>query len=163
MSDAVLPPRVRVQHADFDLAEEQRAVLAGQPQAGAVVSFVGTVRGVSQGQPLAAMTLEHYPGMTEAAIEAMVLEALRRFDILASRVVHRVGRLQPGEQIVGAWVAAAHRGPAFQACEFLMDYLKTRAPFWKKEHRADGDHWVEARPEDEAAAARWDETLPEFP
>lgn len=153
---APLPPRVRVQRADFDVAAEQTAVLEGSPQAGAVVSFVGTVRGASAGQPLVSMTLEHYPGMTEASIEAMVARALARFDILAARVVHRVGCLRPGEQIVGVWVAAAHRGPAFQACEFLIDYLKTRAPFWKKERRADGEHWVEARDADEAAAARWE-------
>jgi molybdopterin synthase catalytic subunit len=147
---------VRVQDGDFDLAAEQQAVLAGQPMAGAVVSFVGLVRGAAAGQTLAGLTLEHYPGMTEAAIEDMVRQALERFDVLAARVVHRVGRLPPGAQIVGVWVAATHRGPAFQAGEFLMDYLKTRAPFWKKEHRSDGgDHWVEARPEDEAAAARW--------
>jgi molybdopterin synthase catalytic subunit len=149
-------PMVRIQPEDFDLSTEQRELQAEAGEgAGAVVSFVGTVRGVSDGQPLTGMTLEHYPGMTEAAIEAMVADARVRFDLQAARVVHRVGRLPPGAQIVAVLVAAGHRGAAFQACEFLMDFLKTRAPFWKKEHRADGDHWVEARAADEAALNRW--------
>jgi molybdopterin synthase catalytic subunit len=153
-----LEPRrchVRVQLEDFDLAQEQADLLAGVSEAGAVVSFVGTVRGFSAGQLLHSMSLEHYPGMTESAIEAVAVQALARFAVLRVRVVHRVGCLHPGAQIVGVWVAAQHRGQAFQACEFVMDYLKTRAPFWKKEHRLDGDHWVQPRPEDEQAAARW--------
>ncbi|MES2887365.1 MAG: molybdenum cofactor biosynthesis protein MoaE [Pseudomonadota bacterium] len=154
---------VRIQVNDFDLAQEQRALLGtpqGQAEAGAVVSFVGTVRGASSGQPLTGMTLEHYPGMTEASIEAMVADAHACFEILAVRVVHRVGHLPPGAQIVAVLVTARHRGDAFAACEFLMDYLKTQAPFWKKEHRADGDHWVEPRSQDEDAMARWASVSP---
>lgn len=149
---------VRIQTDDFDLAEEQRMLLSsphGATEAGAVVSFVGAVRGTSAGHTLTSMTLEHYPGMTEASIEAMVTQAQACFEILAARVVHRVGQLPPGAQIVAVLVAARHRGAAFGACEFLMDYLKTRAPFWKKEHRVDGNHWVEPCPQDEEALARW--------
>ena len=148
-------PTVRIQADDFDLLAEQRELLAQHPATGAVVSFVGLVRGVSQGQALSAMTIEHYPRMTEAVIQAMINETMERFDIHAARVVHRVGCLKAGENIVLVLIAAPHRGPAFEACEFLMDHLKTQAPFWKKEHRADGDHWVEARLEDDQALARW--------
>jgi molybdopterin synthase catalytic subunit len=122
---------------------------------GAVVAFVGTVRESSHGANVSAMELEHYPGMTESAIEAMVDEAMRRFDIRAARVIHRVGLLQARDQIVLVAVTSAHRGQAFQACEFLMDYLKTQAPFWKKEHTPDGAHWVDARVADDAALGRW--------
>jgi molybdopterin synthase catalytic subunit len=120
-----------------------------------VVSFVGTVRDRSDGQAVAAMELEHYPGMTENAIEAMIDEAHRRFDLRAARVVHRVGPLQAEAQIVLVVVSSAHRGQAFQGCEFLMDYLKTQAPFWKKEHTPAGAHWVDARVADDAALQRW--------
>ena len=144
--------RVSIQSADFDLRAEVRALHETDHGVGAVASFVGTVRdsaGVSQ------MELEHYPGMTEKAIESMIDEATRRFDIRAARVIHRVGRLLPGEQIVLVAVASAHRGSAFQACEFLMDYLKTQAPFWKKETTPQGARWVDARVADDAALARW--------
>jgi molybdopterin synthase catalytic subunit len=120
-----------------------------------VATFIGTVRDHSDGAHVTAMELEHYPGMTEQAIEAMVSEARRRFDIRGARVIHRVGALLPGDQIVLVAVTSAHRHEAFQACEFLMDYLKTQAPFWKKETTPDGAHWVDARQADDAALARW--------
>lgn len=148
-------PRVSIQTADFDLAAEVAALRAGDGGVGAVVSFVGTVRDRSGGAGVAQMELEHYPGMTEAAIEAMIDEAHRRFDLRGARVVHRVGLLQPQDQIVLVAVTSAHRGQAFQGCEFLMDYLKTQAPFWKKEFTPGGAHWVDARDSDDAALARW--------
>jgi molybdopterin synthase catalytic subunit len=152
-------PRVRVQHEDFDLAREVAALRAGDARIGAVASFVGTVRDRSAGDGVTdttRMELEHYPGMTEAAIEAMIDAAHARFSLLGVRVVHRIGSLAPGEQIVLVVVTSAHRGDAFAACEFLMDYLKTQAPFWKKEHRPDGSaQWVDARVADDAALARW--------
>ena len=147
--------RVSVRQADFDLSAEVAALRRGDAGIGAVVAFVGTVREHSDGRAVAAMELEHYPGMTEAAIEAMIDAAGERFDIRAARVVHRVGLLQPGDQIVLVVVGSAHRGQAFQACEFLMDYLKTQAPFWKKESTADGARWVDARISDDAALERW--------
>jgi molybdopterin synthase catalytic subunit len=147
--------RVSIQTADFDLSTEVAALRADDFGVGAVASFVGTVRDRSDGQGVAAMELEHYPGMTERAIEGMIDEALRRFDIRGARVVHRVGPLLPGDQIVLVVVASAHRGQAFQACEFLMDYLKTQAPFWKKEQTPEGSRWVDARVSDDAALARW--------
>jgi molybdopterin synthase catalytic subunit len=146
---------VTVQQADFDLAAEVAALRDGDSQVGAVASFVGTVRDRSDGAHVTAMELEHYPGMTEQAIEAMVSEARRRFDIRGARVIHRVGPLRPGDQIVLVAVTSAHRHEAFQACEFLMDYLKTQAPFWKKETTPDGARWVDARQADDAALARW--------
>ena len=148
-------PRVSIQTADFDLAAEVRALHASDPGVGAVTSFIGTVRDRNDGADVSQMELEHYPGMTESAIEAMIDQALHRFDIRAARVVHRVGLLRPGEQIVLVAVASAHRGMAFQACEFLIDYLKTQAPFWKKETTAAGARWVDARVADDAALARW--------
>ena len=148
-------PRVSIQTADFDLGAEVSALRAADPGVGAVVSFVGTVRDRNDGLGVSAMELEHYPGMTEKAIEAMIDEALRRFDIRAARVIHRVGPLAPLDQIVLVVVTSAHRGSAFQACEFLMDYLKTQAPFWKKEHTPQGARWVDARVSDDAALARW--------
>ncbi|MFM2405545.1 MAG: hypothetical protein RL223_3425 [Pseudomonadota bacterium] len=151
--------RVRIQQADFDLGAEVAALRAGDPAVGAVCSFVGTVRdrhAPSDPGAVQAMALEHYPGMTERAIEAMIDEALRRFDIRAARVIHRVGDLLPGDQIVLVVVSSAHRGESFRACEFLMDWLKTEAPFWKKETAADGSaQWVDARVSDDAALARW--------
>ncbi|MDP1900463.1 MAG: molybdenum cofactor biosynthesis protein MoaE [Rubrivivax sp.] len=147
--------RVSIQSADFDLGAEVAALRAGDAGVGAVASFVGTVRDRSDGAGISQMELEHYPGMTERAIEAMIDEALRRFDIRAARVVHRVGVLQPLDQIVLVAVSSAHRGQAFQACEFLMDYLKTQAPFWKKETTPEGARWVDARVADDAALARW--------
>jgi len=148
-------PRVCIQTEDFDLGTETAALHLEDGGVGAVVAFVGTVREHSSGQVVSRMELEHYPGMTEAAIEAMVDEALARFDIRAAKVIHRVGLLQAREQIVLVLVTSAHRGQAFQACEFLMDYLKTQAPFWKKEHTPDGARWVDARVADDEALARW--------
>lgn len=148
-------PRVSIQTGDFDLSDEVAALRAGDAGVGAVAAFVGTVRDRNDGSGVAGMELEHYPGMTEKAIEAMIDEAARRFDIRAARVIHRVGALRPTDQIVLVAVASAHRGQAFQACEFLMDYLKTQAPFWKKEHTPEGSRWVDARVADDAALARW--------
>jgi molybdopterin synthase catalytic subunit len=154
-----MPSRVSIQTADFDLSEEITALRAMDARVGAVCSFVGTVRdrnaGPTNAPTISAMELEHYPGMTESAIEAMINQAMQRFDIFAARVVHRVGLLQPLDQIVMVAVTSAHRGQSFQACEFLMDYLKTQAPFWKKETTAAGAHWVDARVSDDAALARW--------
>ncbi len=147
--------RVRIRSADFDLSAEVAALRAGDGGVGAVVAFVGTVRDRNDGQDVSRMELEHYPGMTEAAIEAMIDAAHQRFDISAVRVVHRVGPLEPTDQIVLVAVSSAHRGQAFQACEFLMDYLKTQAPFWKKESTRDGARWVDARSSDDAALERW--------
>ena len=149
--------RVRIQTEDFDLSAEVAALRADDPGVGAVASFVGTVRDRNGGGPgeVSAMELEHYPGMTERSIEGMIDDAMRRFDIRGARVVHRVGPLLPRDQIVLVVVTSAHRGQAFQACEFLMDYLKTQAPFWKKESTADGARWVDARVTDDAALARW--------
>ncbi|MDR0274547.1 MAG: molybdenum cofactor biosynthesis protein MoaE [Burkholderiaceae bacterium] len=148
-------PRVTIQTGDFDLSAEVAALRAGDAGVGAVCAFVGTVRDFSGGQAVGEMELEHYPGMTEKAIEAMIDEARRRFDIYAARVIHRVGLLPPPAQIVLVAVSAAHRGESFQACEFLIDYLKTQAPFWKKEQTPDGPRWVDARAADDAALARW--------
>ena len=151
-----MTPRVTIQTDDFDVGVEVAALRRGDLAVGAVASFVGTVRDRNgPDTSVSAMELEHYPGMTERAIEAMIDEALRRFDIRAARVVHRVGALAPGDQIVLVVVTSAHRGQAVQACEFLMDYLKTQAPFWKKETTADGARWVDARVDDDAALARW--------
>jgi molybdopterin synthase catalytic subunit len=147
--------RVCIQTGDFDLSAEAAALRVGDGGVGAVVAFVGTVREHSSGAAVSAMELEHYPGMTEAAIEAMVDEAFTRFDIRGAKVIHRVGTLQARDQIVLVAVASAHRGQAFQACEFLMDYLKTQAPFWKKEHAPAGAQWVDARVADDEALARW--------
>ena len=147
--------RVSIQEQDFDLQQEVAALRAGDARVGAVCSFIGTVRDRNDGSPVASMELEHYPGMTEKAIEAMIDEAHRRFDILGARVVHRVGLLLPQDQIMMVAVISAHRGESFQACEFLMDYLKTQAPFWKKEQTPEGPRWVDARVDDDAARARW--------
>jgi molybdopterin synthase catalytic subunit len=148
-------PRVSVQTADFDLSTEVARLRADDPAVGAVASFVGTVRDRNDGLGVSSMELEHYPGMTERAIEAMIDEAMRRFDIRRARVIHRIGLLRPLDQIVLVAVTSAHRGEAFQACEFLMDYLKTQAPFWKKEQTPQGARWVDARSADDAALARW--------
>jgi len=147
--------RVSIQTHDFDLGAETLALRQQDGGVGAVVSFVGTVREASEGEQVSLMELEHYPGMTEAAIEAMIDQAFQRFDIRGARVIHRVGPLAARAQIVLVLVSSAHRGEAFQACEFLMDYLKTQAPFWKKEHTPAGAHWVDARVADDAALARW--------
>ncbi len=152
--------RVLIQTEDFDLSTEVARLRAGQPGVGAVCSFIGTVRDrnsvpATASADVISMELEHYPGMTEKAIEAMIDEAFQRFDILGARVIHRVGLLQPLDQIVLVVVSSAHRGQSFQACEFLMDYLKTQAPFWKKEQTPAGARWVDARVSDDAALARW--------
>jgi molybdopterin synthase catalytic subunit len=146
---------VRVQQADFDLGAEIAALRAGNPKIGAIASFIGLVRDTNDGDSVATMTLEHYPGMTEKALEAIVVDARARWDILDVLVVHRVGELRPTDQIVMVVVSSSHRGDAFAACEFVMDYLKTEAPFWKKEQTGQGARWVEARASDDDAAARW--------
>jgi len=153
-------PRVSIQTEDFDASHEILQLRAHDKRVGAVCSFIGTVRDGrggtdGNGLPVLSMELEHYPGMTEKAIEAMVDEAHQRFNILGARVIHRVGLLQPLDQIVFVAVTSAHRGESYQACEFLMDYLKTQAPFWKKEQTPQGAHWVDARVSDDAALARW--------
>ncbi|MEI8169729.1 MAG: molybdenum cofactor biosynthesis protein MoaE [Rhodoferax sp.] len=150
-------PRVVIQSGDFDLSTEIARLRAGDAGVGAVCSFVGTVRDRTAGTPgsISSMELEHYPGMTEKSIEAMIDQAHQRFDILGARVIHRVGLLQPLDQIVLVAVTSAHRGESFQACEFLMDYLKTQAPFWKKEQTPEGARWVDARVTDDAALAKW--------
>ena len=156
---------VSVQEADFDVGAEVTALSAGRDDVGAVATFVGLVRadkvnaekvgGGDTANAVQAMTLEHYPGMTETALQAIVTAAQGRWDIFGARVIHRVGRLLPGDRIVFVAVASAHRGEAFAACEFIMDYLKTKAPFWKKEDTAAGGRWVDARESDDDAAARW--------
>lgn len=151
---------VSVQEADFDPGEEAAQLSAGRDDVGALATFTGLVRADkqngAQGSGVQAMTLEHYPGMTEKALEAIVAEAQTRWPaVLGVRVIHRVGRLAPGDRIVFVGVAGAHRGEAFAACEFIMDYLKTRAPFWKKEDTEEGGRWVDARDSDDEAAGRW--------
>jgi molybdopterin synthase catalytic subunit len=146
---------VRVQREDFDVGAEVRNLTAGRTDIGAIVTFTGVVREENDGRPLRAMTLEHYPGMTEKAIEEIVGQAKGRWSLYDALVIHRVGRLRPTDQIVLVVVTSAHRGDAFAACEFIMDYLKTRAPFWKKEQAGGGARWVEARATDDIAAERW--------
>jgi molybdopterin synthase catalytic subunit len=146
---------VRIQTGPFDAQAEADALRGGDLEVGAVVTFVGTVRDVNDGDAVATLELEHYPGMTEKALEAIVDEARARFDVRGVLVIHRVGVLAPAEPIVLVAVTSAHRGEAFEACRFVMDYLKTRAPFWKKERTPAGDRWVEARDSDEDAASRW--------
>ena len=146
---------VSVQEADFDVGAEIEALTAGDARAGAVASFVGLVRDVNEGSGISEMTLEHYPGMTEKALQEIVSEAKSRWDIYAVRVIHRVGRLLPTDRIVFVAVSSAHRGEAFAACEFIMDYLKTSAPFWKREVTPEGARWVDAREGDDDAASRW--------
>lgn len=150
---------VSVQEADFDVGVETQALSAGRLDVGAVATFVGLVRAdklSGEGSEVSAMTLEHYPGMTEKSLEAIVTEAEARWRLQGVRVIHRFGRLVPGDRIVFVGVASAHRGDAFAACEFVMDYLKTRAPFWKKEDTPEGGRWVDARDADDSAAARWE-------
>jgi molybdopterin synthase catalytic subunit len=147
---------IRIQREDFDLGEEVRSLTAGRTDLGAIVTFTGTVRDSAKGNAIRAMTLEHYPGMTERELAAVEAEANARWPLAASLIVHRHGRLLPGDNIVLVITASAHRQAAFEAAQFLMDWLKTRAPFWKSEEGADGAaHWVDARAEDDAAAARW--------
>jgi len=147
--------KILVDEKDFDAGAEIAALRAGNPQIGAVASFVGLVRDTNAGSDVAGMTLEHYPAMTQRALEAIVAEACQRWALLDVTVIHRVGELRPSDQIVLVAVASSHRADAFAACEFIMDYLKTRAPFWKKEQTPEGARWVEQRATDEQAAVRW--------
>ena len=146
---------IRVQTDDFDLGAEAAALRRGNPRIGAVASFVGVCRDLNEGDAVSEMVLEHYPGMTEKALARIADEARCRWDLIDILMIHRVGRILPTEQIVLVIVTSSHRGEAFAACEFLMDYLKTRAPFWKKEQTGEGARWVEARAADDAAADRW--------
>ena len=147
---------VRVQAEDFDLAAELTKLRLAKPGIGALVSFVGQVREVNDGDAINALTLEHYPEMTQKALEAIEAEAKTRWDVIDALIIHRVGTLQPLDQIVLVVVTSAHRGEAFKACEFMMDYLKTSAPFWKKETTSQGERWLEAKMTDDAAKARWE-------
>jgi molybdopterin synthase catalytic subunit len=146
---------VRVQIEDFDVSHEIAALRAGNPRIGAIASFIGVVRDMNEGDSVAGMTLEHYPGMTEKSVEDIISQARGRWDVMDALVIHRIGTLKPLDQIVLVVVCSAHRGDAFAACEFIMDYLKTRAPFWKKEQTNSGARWVDARATDDAAAQRW--------
>jgi molybdopterin synthase catalytic subunit len=146
---------IRIQEADFDIAQEIAALTSGRSDVGAVVTFSGICRGSENGEPIAALTLEHYPGMAEAEIKRHTDEAISRWPLTGLTVVHRVGRIRPGENIVLVLTASQHRQAAFAAAEFLMDYLKANAPFWKREESAKGTSWIEARDHDDAAAARW--------
>ena len=146
---------IRIQQADFDVAQEIAALSNGRTDVGAVVSFSGICRGSENGEPIAALTLEHYPGMAEAEIGRHVDEALSRWPLQGLTIIHRFGRIAPGENIVLVVTASSHRQAAFEAAEFLMDYLKTNAPFWKREESEKGTSWIEARDHDDDAAARW--------
>ena len=146
---------VRIQTEDFDVGAEVNAMRLSNPNIGAVVSFVGQVRDLNDGDNVASMTLEHYPGMTEKSLESIVEQAKNRWAIEDALVVHRVGELKPLDQIVLVLVASAHRKDAFAACEFMMDYLKTEAPFWKKEQTPSGERWLEAKDSDDQAKSRW--------
>jgi len=146
---------VLVQSADFSVADEYQALLADAPQVGAVVTFAGLVRDMNLGDGVTGLFLEHYPGMTEKSLQAVIDEACQRWQVISARVIHRVGYLQPGDQIVFVGVNSAHREVAFAACEFMMDALKTRAPFWKKEVTEDGERWLDARKSDQQRAERW--------
>ena len=147
---------IRVQTEDFDLGAEVRALTGGRTDLGAIVTFTGTVRDTAKGKPISSMTLEHYPGMTERELSRIADEATARWHLSAVIIIHRVGVLRPQDQIVLVVTASAHRQAAFDGCAFVMDYLKTQAPFWKKETRASGEYWIEARSSDDEAAARWD-------
>ena len=146
---------IRIQENDFDISAEIVALRKGDSRVGAVVSFLGTVRDMNDGSQVMGMTLEHYPGMTEKALQEILDQAKTRWDIYQTLVIHRIGPLLPEDQIVLVVVTSAHRGEAFAACEFIMDYLKTAAPFWKKEDTPEGTRWVDARVTDDAAMARW--------
>ncbi|MCP3670228.1 MAG: molybdopterin synthase catalytic subunit MoaE [Gammaproteobacteria bacterium] len=147
--------QIRIQSEPFDIAAIQEEMRTANPSIGAVVTFLGQMRDINEGDQVSSMTLEHYPGMTEKALQAIVDEADQRWELMGIRVVHLVGELQPLDPIVLVAVASSHRGEAFQACEFIIDYLKTRAPFWKKESTADGERWVDARHGDSDAEERW--------
>jgi len=147
--------KILVQLEPFDLGAEVAALHAANPKVGAVASFLGLVRDINEGDGVSTLTLEHYPGMTERSLEKIVREAFERWELLDATVIHRVGELHPTDPIVMVAVASGHRGDAFAACEFIMDYLKTQAPFWKKELTGEGERWVEARDSDEVAASKW--------
>ena len=147
--------KIAVQTEAFDLNTEVAALYQTNPKVGAVASFIGLVRDINEGQGVSTLSLEHYPGMTEKALAQIVEDARQRWEVLDASVIHRVGALRPTDPIVLVAVASGHRGDAFAACEYIMDYLKTRAPFWKKEATPEGEHWVDARESDEQAAARW--------
>ncbi len=147
---------VKIQREDFDPQSVIDALCKGRADIGAVVTFVGLVRDTAQSESISAMELEHYPGMTEKALQDIVEQARQRWQLQGASIIHRVGKLKPAEQIVMVAVASPHRGEAFQACEFMIDFLKTRAPFWKKEYTAQGAHWVDARVSDDNALKRWD-------
>jgi len=151
---------VRVQREDFDVGAELTAISAGNPRIGGVASFIGLVRDVADSAGVSAMTLEHYPGMTEKQLAAIVAEAEARWPLEACLIIHRYGRLAPGDRIVLVATASAHRQAALKSCAFLIDWLKTRAPFWKAEDTADGASWVAARQSDDAAAAKWERSAP---
>lgn len=148
-------PTIRIQTEAFDLGVEIGAISQGRTDIGAIASFVGLARDMNEGNGIQAMVLEHYPGMTEKVLAGLVDEARSRWALLDVTLIHRVGRLLPGDSIVLVAVASSHRGEAFSACEFIMDYLKTQAPFWKKEETEEGARWVDARASDDAAATRW--------
>ncbi len=150
---------VRVQREDFDVGAEVTRLRLARPDTGAIAAFVGQVRDLNEGSRVSTLTLEHYPGMTEKSLEAIVARARQRWDIFEALVIHRIGELRPTDQIVLVVVSGAHRGEAFAACEFIMDYLKTEAPFWKKESTPQGERWVDARTSDEAARQRWGSQL----
>jgi molybdopterin synthase catalytic subunit len=148
-------PTVRVQSEDFDIGRALEPLTSGRRDVGALASFVGLVRDANDGSAVSGMTLEHYPGMTEKALEDICRQAQARWDLIDTLVIHRIGALKPGERIVLVGVTSAHRGDAFAACEFIIDYLKTRAPFWKREDTPGGPRWVEARQSDDSSAERW--------
>ena len=148
-------PTIRVQTDDFDLSTEVAATRSGNPKIGAIATFIGLVRDVNDGKGVSTLNLEHYPGMTEKALAKIVDDARARWDVIDCTVIHRVGELKPTDQIVLVIVASGHRGDAFDACEFIMDYLKTEAPFWKKELTPEGARWVDSRESDSSAALRW--------
>lgn len=150
------PLKVSVDEADFDPGKEQAELASISRDIGAIASFTGLMRGSNEGRAVQGMSLEHYPGMTQSSILRILEQAKDRWALDGATVIHRIGKLQPGDRIVWVGCASRHRGNAFQACEFIMDYLKYRAPFWKKEHTDEGDFWVEARHSDEAAAQRWE-------
>jgi molybdopterin synthase catalytic subunit len=152
---------VRIQREPFDVAAEAAKLTRGRTDAGAVVTFTGICRGAESGEPIAALTLEHFPGMAEAEIERHVAEAAQRWPLIGVTVIHRFGRIEPGEDIMMVVTVSSHRQAAFESSDFLMDYLKTRAPFWKQVDKADGKIWVEAKTEDDAAAERWTRGKPE--
>jgi len=151
---------IRVQREDFDVGAEIAALTQGNTTVGGLACFIGLVRDMAGGEPIQAMTLEHYPGMTQKSLQAIEAEANRRWPLEASLVIHRYGRMEPGDRIVMVATASAHRAAALEACQFLIDWLKTQAPFWKREETPSGPKWVEARAEDDAAAARWREDEP---